>query len=1010
MLLTGLLVWSPLILSIAAQVTTILSFDSSDGGVLIADATSSPRIAVADSDWYGVQRAAQDLAQDFGKVTGLNGSVSILNGTSAADFSILAGTIGRSSTIDALVSSGQLDVSRIEGKWEAYQIQMLNLNGTESLVVAGADKRGTIYGIYQLSEQLGISPWHWFADVATTQQDKVYAVNISHYASSPSVKYRGLFINDEQPGLTNWIRENYPDVEYGAGFTRIFYSNVFELLLRLKANYFWPAMWGSMFYVDDPENAKTADDYGIVMGTSHTEPLARATNEQSNFMNGTWSWAYNKDNVTEFMRQGAERARPYETLYTLGMRGLGDVASPTLNGSSLEEIVQTQQNILREVYNTSDLSGIPQMWCLYKEVGEYYADGLDVPDDVTLLWAEDNWGSAQRLPLVNETSRSGGAGLYYHVDYVGDPRNYKWINSINLQKSWYELQQAYARGAQTIWVLNVGDLKNLELPIHHFMDIAYDVELWSHPTSTLDWLTQWSGRSFSPELAPQIAEVLSNYSTLAGRRKYELLSAGTYSTIEEEEAETVLEEWSQLSTTAQNLHSSLSLDKQPSFFELVLHPIMAGSLMHQIHISVGQNNLYATQGRTSTNTLAAKILQLFDDDYSLTQQYHSLLNGKWDGILDQTHIGYQYWQQPVRNSLPPISYVQSRQLSLAGPLGVTCEGTNASVPGDDRWHALSSNAISLPPMDPSGPPTRWIEVFSRGTGMVAFNVTANDSAVTITPSSGVLNMNGSDLDRRLYVSVDWSQVGSSMSTALINITTSTVTETRDINSTKHLYGSYGMPQVMVSLNKTSPIEDLPVGSFIESNGRVAMEAAHFTNITNGSDPHLRVVPGLSRTLVGAGLALGPFVLNDTLEVADDTPHVTYSFCSFVANKSENANLTLYFAPGLNTNGDRPLRYAVRIRPLSGEAMNDTQIVQPVPYTKLGVLPALWTGMVSNAVLESTTSWNVTELTVGDQSGIYTLDVWLMEPGLVLQKMVFDFDQAMSNTYLGPRESYRWSGN
>lgn len=696
----AILIWLSLLLSAAAQAGIVLTFDGSEGGVLIADTTSGPSIAIAAEDWYGVQRAARDLAQDFGKTTGLNGTVSLVNNSSTLDFSIIIGTIGHSSLVNSLVSSGQLDVSSTEGKWEAYQIQMLDLNGMTSLVVAGADKRGSIYGIYHLSEQLGVSPWHWFADVTVTQQDQVYALNTTVFARSPSVKYRGLFINDEQPGLTNWIRENYPDVEYGAGFTHTFYSNVFELLLRLRANYFWPAMWGSMFYIDDPDNAETADDYGIVVGTSHTEPLARATNEQSKFMNGTWSWAYNKDNVTEFMRQGAERAQPYETLYTLGMRGLGDVASPTLNGSSLENIVQTQQDILREVYDVTDLSGVPQMWCLYKEVGEYYAEGLQVPDDVTLLWAEDNWGNAQCLPLANETSRSGGAGLYYHADCVGDPRNYKWINTINLHKSWYELQQAYARGAQTIWILNVGDLKNLELPIHQFMDLAYDIERWADPDGTRHWLTQWAAKSFALDFAPQIAEVISNYSVLAGRRKYELLSPTVYSIIDEEEAETVLGQWSQLSAIARQLYDSLPQGKQASFFELVLHPVLAGSLMHQIQISVGQNNLYAAQGRTSTNSLAATILQLFDDDYLLTQQYHSLLNSKWDGILDQTHIGYQYWQQPVRNALPPIAYVQARQISLAGPLGVTCEGTNASVPGDDRYHALSSNVISLPPMDP----------------------------------------------------------------------------------------------------------------------------------------------------------------------------------------------------------------------------------------------------------------------------------------------------------------------
>ncbi|KAK5947409.1 hypothetical protein PMZ80_001559 [Knufia obscura] len=985
-----------------------ITFQTTSGGFLLADATSGPSIAVADNDWYGVQRAAQDLALDFGRVTGVNGTAQRVNSNSSSQYTIIAGTIGRSDVLNSLISAGQVDVTRTQGQWEAYQIQQVNINGSRSLVIAGADKRGTIFGIYEISQQIGVSPWWWFADISTIQQDQIYATAASIYRPSPSVKYRGIFINDEQPGLTNWIRENYPDVEYGAGFTHPFYSTVFELLLRLRANYFWPAMWGSMFYVDDIQNGKTADDYGIVMGTSHTEPLARATNEQSNFLNGTWSWAYNQQNVTEFMRQGVERAQPFETLYTLGMRGLGDVASPTLNASSLEDIVQTQQDILRDVYNTTDLTGVPQMWCLYKEVSEYFAEGLQVPDDVTLLWAEDNWGNAQRLPLANETSRSGGAGLYYHADYVGDPRDYKWINTINLNKQWYELQQAYERGAQTIWILNVGDLKPLELPITHFLDVAYDAITLSQPNSGAIWLYQWASRSFGPELAPQISQIMANYSVLAGRRKYELLDSNTYSLINYDEANTVLAEWKTLADAAQMVHGALPAEAQPGFFELILHPCLAGQLMHQLYVDIARNNIYAQQGRTSTNMLAQTTLQLFDNDHMLTQRYHELLNGKWNNMLDQTHIGYQYWQQPMRNALPPLAYVQQREISLAGPLGVTCEGTNGTVPGDDKYHSLSGNAIALPAMDPFGPQTRWIEIFNRGTGPVNYNVSCDEPAVSFSPTTtGVLGRNGSDLDVRLYVSVDWDQITNASSMATINVTTSTVTEQDYINATDHLYGNFGMPQIMLQLNKTSISDDtsLVAGTFVESDRQISMEAAHYTNITNDTSlPYLFEVPGLSRTLSGSGISLGPFNTTSTLEVSNSTPHLTYDFYTFTT--SQLANLTLYFAPGLNTDPERPLQYAVQLTPFSpSNATNSTsddgiQTIQPVPSTRLGVLPSIWSSMVADADLPSNTTWNITE------TGAHRLDVWLLEPGLVLQKIVLDLGGVV-RSYLGPTESYRW---
>lgn len=771
----------------AAPPQNIISFDASQGGTLIAGSGVSPTIYVGSDDWYGVQRAAQDLALDFGRVTGQNGTVQIVNGFSTAtsdEHAIYIGTIGKSSLLDSLASTAQLDFNQTAGQWEAYQTQLT----PQGLVIAGADKRGSIYGTYDISAQIGVSPWYWWADVATESRDAIYATNGTKFQSSASVKFRGFFLNDEQPGLTDWVMANFPDIRNGdAGYAHAFYATVFELLLRLRANYLWPASWGSMFYVDDAQNAQVADAYGVVMGTSHTEPMARATNEQSNpnFMHGVWSWANNRNNVTQFMREGAERASPYETLFTLGMRGLGDVASPTLNASSLEQIVDVQQQILRDVYNTTNVSSIPQMWCLYKEVGSYYAQGLKVPDDVTLLWAEDNWGNAQRLPEANETSRSGGSGLYYHADYVGDPRDYKWINTINLKKQWTELRQAYERGAQTIWVLNVGDLKPLEVPINHFLDMAYDIDSFASANSTTDWIIDWASNAFGSENGQAIADVMSNYSTYAGRRKYELLDSSTYSIINYEEAEMVLQQWSQLAQSAQSIHDGLSSNVQPAFFELVLHPVLAGYTVYQIHIGVARNNLYGEQGRTSTNKWSSDIITLFNNDFSITQQYHSLLDGKWKNILSQTHLGYQYWQQPMRNMLPPLAYVQQQSMSLAGPIGVTCEGSNATVPGDDMYHTLSSNVLTLPPMDPWGPSTRWIDVFSRGNVPAAYNVSISNPAVSVSQATGMLSTNGTDTDERLYLSVDWSQIANATSMVTINITTSTISNPSYINATKH---------------------------------------------------------------------------------------------------------------------------------------------------------------------------------------------------------------------------------
>lgn len=445
-----------------------IAFNGGKGSIKLSGKHNPGSIILDGEDWPGVIRAAGDLAADFGRVTGTNLTRHLLDGT-ASDSSlgktaIIVGTIGKSKLIDTLIENGKIDVKSTEGEWEAFQSDIVKnpVDGvSDALVISGSDKRGAIYGIYDISEQIGVSPWYWFADAPAAQHSEIYALKKQKIQASPSVKYRGIFLNDEQPGLTNWINANYPEANYGPGYNADFYSRVFELLLRLRANYIWPAEWDNAFHLDDERNSPTADEYGIVMGTSHTEPMMRWTKEQSLFVEGDWNWDTNQENITEFFREGAKRSKEYDSLYTLGMRGLGDNASPTITAESLGDIVAAQQKILSEVFNVTDTSSIPQMWCLYKEVGGYFHDGLRVPEDIILLWADDNWGNIQRLPVDNETSREAGAGVYYHFDYVGDPRDYKWINTISLQKTWEQMHLAYEREARQIWIVNVGDLKGL---------------------------------------------------------------------------------------------------------------------------------------------------------------------------------------------------------------------------------------------------------------------------------------------------------------------------------------------------------------------------------------------------------------------------------------------------------------------------------------------------------------------------------------------------------------------
>ena len=338
-----------------------LTFSATEGGLKLGGNGLAPTIVIDSKDWPGVTRAGNDLANDFGLVTGTKGKVATSTSGLTNVPVIIAGTIGKSAIIDGLVSAGKIDVSGIKGKWESFSSQVVE-NAAEgnssALVLAGSDKRGTIYALYDISEQIGVSPWYWFADVPPKKKTAIYALKSKKTQGPPSIKYRGIFLNDEAPALSNWVSEKY------GKYNSQFYARVFELLLRLRANYLWPTMWSAKFYVDDSKNGPLADEYGIVMGTSHTEPLARADKEKVK----PWDWKSNQNGLKKYMQEGITRAKNWETLWTLGMRGDGDTSSPTLDAPTLVSVINYQQSILKSGLGVNDLSSVPQMWCVYKVI------------------------------------------------------------------------------------------------------------------------------------------------------------------------------------------------------------------------------------------------------------------------------------------------------------------------------------------------------------------------------------------------------------------------------------------------------------------------------------------------------------------------------------------------------------------------------------------------------------------------------------------------------------------
>lgn len=619
----------------------------------LCEGRSAAPLYVGQDDFPGVIRAAGDLQSDIERVTAIRPELNYTLPASAQEI-VIAGTIGKSALIDQLISNKKIRVDDIQDTWEGFVIETIEnpFPGIRKvLVIAGSDKRGTIFGMYELSRQIGVSPWYWWADVPAQKKQNLY-VKSGRYAHKPSVKYRGIFLNDEQPAMGGWVQENY------GGFNSKFYTRVFELILRLKGNFLWPAMWGQSFYTEDPLNPKLADEYGIVIGTSHHEPMMRAHAEWQRYKGGAWNYSTNDSALRKFWQEGIARMGDYESIVTLAMRGDGDEPmSEKSNIALLQRIVSDQRIILKEVTG-KDITAIPQVWALYKEVQEYYDKGMRVPDDVTLLLCDDNWGNIRKLPRLTEPERPGGYGVYYHFDYVGGPRNYKWINTNAIERVWEQMHLAYEHGVNRIWIVNVGDLKPMEFPISFFLDYAWNPEA-IQADQVQHYTEDWCAQQFGPVHAKEAARLLSLYTKYNARVKPELLTEKTYSLAHYEEYKRVVTDYLQLASQASALAAKMDDSQKEAYYQLVLHPILASSNLYEMYYYVALNAEAVTRNDMRANQYADKARACYQRDSLITAEYHQRNNGKWNHMMSQTHIGYTNWQQPPVNKIPAVKYVSN---------------------------------------------------------------------------------------------------------------------------------------------------------------------------------------------------------------------------------------------------------------------------------------------------------------------------------------------------------------
>lgn len=908
------------------------------------------------NDHKGVIRAIGDLQTDIERVTGLKPEAS--SQCPSSTHPVIVGTVGKNKLIDSLLASGKIEGTQLLGKWESFVVATVAdpLPGVpQALVIAGSDKRGTIYGIYEISRQIGVSPWYWWADAPVLHRDELHLKAGVYASGEPKVKYRGIFINDEAPALRRWAQEKF------GGQNPEFYGHVFELLLRCRANYLWPAMWLPVSFNDDfPGNPRLADEYGIVMGTSHHEPMMRSHHEWYRYGKGPWNYEANGETLREFWRGGYSRVRDYESVVTVGMRGDGDEAmAEEAAVPLLQQIIVDQRRILTELTG-QPAAKIPQIWALYKEVQDYYDKGMRVDEDITVLFSDDNWGNIRFLPKSEDLGRSGGFGMYYHVDYVGGPVSYRWLNVSQIERIWEQMELTYAAGVRKLWIVNVGDIKPMELPMSFFLDLAWNPEAIG-AADLPSYYVNWSAQQFGAEHASEIAELLALYTKYNARRTPEMLAPDTFSVANYREADRVVAEYDALAKRARALASKLPLSHRDAFFQLVEYPIAACANVTEMYVAAGKNAFYAERGVPSANVYADRVRELFARDAALTRRFHTgIAGGKWNHMMSQTHLGYTYWTHPPLDRTPSISYVQAGQKA---ELGFLVEQGRRPMWGWLDVEADWDFAKELPRFDRINDPAYYIEVFNRGSELLDYTLTPKQDWIKLTKRAGAIRF-----DERVLVSIDWAKAPAGVSTGEIVVA-----------------GAGNEYIVTVPIRN----EQRAIAGWIEDRGVVAIEAALFDRSSSAADARWIVVPNLGRTASSVIIAPAHAPRRASLEGA---PSLEYDFTLLDGAK---VAVDAYVSPTQDFRREGGLRFAIAIDDAEPQIVN-INAGEDVPDWKY---PDWWGKSVGDHIKIRRSDHQVLA------AGKHTLKVWMVDSGLVLQKFVVDAG-GLKPSYLGPPASRR----
>ena len=875
------------------------------------------------------------------------------------------------------MKAGKLDVDGVRGQWESFVIETVD----GSLVVAGSDKRGTIYGIYDISEKIGVSPWYWWADVVPCKSASLYVRQGRYVQPSPKVKYRGIFINDEWPSFGGWATAKF------GGLNAKMYAHMFELLLRLKANYLWPAMWDTAFNEDDPDNPHLADMYGIIMGTSHHEPMMRAHKEYTRRRDevGEWNYATNKARLDKFFADGLRRNKAYDNIITIGMRGDGDVAMSNggdrQNMRVLADVVKGQREIIKNVYGC-DPQEVPQLWAIFTEVQRYYDKGFTVPDDVLLLFCDNNWGYLRRTGPKKELNRKGGLGLYYHIDMNGGPWNDRWVTTTTVPKLREQLHLAYRTGIDDLWIINVGDLKPKEMPIDFIMRYAWNPDLIKTGCEQA-YLTEWAAQCFGDDLSADVADIVARYTKYNLWRKAEVQVPGIFSIANHREADRVDSLWLSLEEKAEAVRRQVPGESLDAYYQLVYYPAVASSGVARLYNAVTRNRAFARQGRPQAADWRSVAESLFERDKRLTVYYNdTLAGGKWKNMMQDKHIGYTKWSMPDDNILPRMKAV------------TPVEGAQMGVVAEGNEHADNYNsALALPVFDSMLDQNYYIDVFNRGTAGFQFTATCSEPWVKLSETKA--SIDGADSERRILVSIDWSKAKTGCNEATVTL-------------------KGGGKTVDVAVKAVKGDAPKAKGKFFGnlSGAEFSVPAHMFSRNLTGEGQSWMLLPGLGR---GEGcMGVGDVCRQAGGDLTSNRPTLEYQM---LLPDTNVVTLCIGILPVQDVQPERGLRLAVQLdgqKPVVLDARQgfvDTFAeytkenlalspnLKPLPEVEKTIILTGYGQERRNEVFDNM-RWLTARLPVAG-GGLHTLKIMMVDPEVVLERIIVNPDNAHPSYFGAP---------